>query len=80
MSRYKEIAKIIQENNPNIQLYTTKDLTAIGYWSHNLNRVQVLVSELLNGSWAAMPDILINGEPCFKADDWRPVTFEEVYR
>jgi len=78
MSRIVEITNLIQRDNPSIQLYWNKDQNAIGYWSHKLGRVRVLVSELLNGSWAAMPELLINGEPCFAQDAWEPCRYENL--
>lgn len=70
-----EIAKIIYQSNPgsNLQLYANKAQNAVGVWSHALGRVQVLASEMLDGRWAPMPELLINGEPCFKPEDWEPI-------
>jgi hypothetical protein len=78
MSRASDIVKLLQKDNPSIQFYWTKKRHAIGYWSHNLNRVQVLVAEILGGGWARMPEILVNGKPCLAADDWEPIRFEDL--
>ena len=78
MSRYLEIANIIQKQNPDLQLFVNTGRNAIGYWSDGLNRVQVLVSEVLGGGWAAMPEILVNGVPCFAPEDWAPISYQEM--
>ena len=79
MQTIREIAKIIQSNNPTIQLYWIEPKGVIGYWNHSLNRVQLLVSSLLDGRWAPMPELLINGEPPFSADEWEPISYEWIY-
>ena len=79
MQTIREIAKIIQSNNPTIQLYWIESKGVIGYWNHSLNRVQLLVSRLLDGRWAPMPELLINGEPPFSADEWEPIRYEWIY-
>lgn len=76
MDRITELTNTLQAKNPNIQFYWNKKRNAIGYWSRGLNRVQVLMSEVLGGNWAPMPDLLINGESCFKPEDWEPVRYE----
>jgi hypothetical protein len=78
MTRIVEITNLIQRDNPSIQLFWTKDQNAIGYWNHTLGRVQVLVAELLGGSWASMPELLVNGEPCINPDSWEPCRYENL--
>lgn len=76
MSRYPEILATLQTSNPTIQFFTNPERNAIGYWNHTLGRAQVLVAELLNGSWASMPDLEINGEPAIKV--WVPCRAEDM--
>ena len=78
MTRIIEITNLLQRDNPSIQLYWNQDKNAIGYWNHTLGRVQVLVSELLNGAWAPMPELLIDGVPCFNPDSWEPARYENL--
>lgn len=79
MQTIREIAEIIQSNNPTIQLYMIDSKGVIGYWNQSLGRVQLLVSRLLDGRWAPMPELLINGEPPFSADEWEPISYEWIY-
>lgn len=72
MSRYVEILATLQKSNPSIQFYRTPGKDAIGYWNHTLGRCQVLVAELIDGNWARMPDLEINGEPAIRYSDWEP--------
>ncbi len=78
MPRIVEVTNLLQKDSPSIQFYWNGSRSAIGYWNHTLGRVQVLVSELINGAWAPMPELLINGEPCFKPEDWTPCRYEDL--
>jgi hypothetical protein len=77
METIQEIAHKIQRSNPTIQLYWNVQRTAIGYWSHNLNRVQVLVGKLLNERWGTIADLLVNDKPLFPSEDWEPIPYTE---
>jgi hypothetical protein len=77
---YLEVARKIQEQNPNLQLYTNKGHDAIGYWSHGDGKVRILVSLLISREWAQVEDFRVNGEPVWKEEDWRPMTYEEIYK
>lgn len=77
MSRYPEVLAILQKYNPSIQFFTNPEHNAIGYWNHTLGRGQVLVSELLDGSWASRSsDLEINGEPVIQV--WEPCRADEI--
>ena len=76
MQTINEVAQKIQSSNPNIQLYWNIHRNAIGYWSKELGRVQVLVGKLLDGHWGTLPEILIDGEPMIPAKDWELIPCE----
>lgn len=78
MPKIREIANLIQLHNPEIQLYWNVNRNAIGYWAHDLGRVQVLAGELVNGQWAPISELLVNNVPLFKPADWEPIPAEEV--
>jgi hypothetical protein len=75
---YLEVARKIQEDNPNLQLYTNKGHDAIGCWSHRAGKVEALMSQLISGGWAQVQGILANGEPVWKQEDWLPMAHEEM--
>lgn len=68
-----DINKVIsdlQKLNPTKRFATNAKMNAIGYWNTELNRWQLLLGKIINGDWAQMPELFVNGNPLIAEEDW----------
>jgi hypothetical protein len=59
----------LRRARPNIRYAANKNDNAIAAWIEG--RWIAIVSQLISGGWSSVPqEILVNGEPLYKQDDW----------
>ena len=66
-----ELLAILKKNNPNRTFAITKKGTTIGVWSDKAGRYNVILAvNICDNKWCECPDLLVNGQPAVKAEDW----------
>lgn len=63
-----ELLAIAKAEKPDIRYTTNKRRDAIAAWWEN--RWCMVAGMLIDGTWAQMGDLLINGEPVNRQEDW----------
>ena len=63
-----ELLAIARKGRPTVRYTRNKQGTAIAAW--HSGRWCLVAGLLLDGTWASVGDLLINGEPVNKPEDW----------
>jgi hypothetical protein len=70
-----EVCKQAYETQPHLKLAVSRNDSSIGSWDESKQRYVVVAGRIIsNDEWCSLPyELLINGQPAIKAEDWIPV-------
>lgn len=67
----QEVALQAKGAKPHVRYAYSKSGNSVGGWVEERGRFMTVASRLLNNQWVSMPyEVLVNGQPCHKPDDW----------